>query len=270
MGSSGAIVTYNGKAFDIPLLNTRYITHGWRSPFTGQSHLDLLHIARRLWRDRLPSRTLGNIEYHILGATRTEQDVPGWMIPQMYFDYLRSGDASPLRSIFYHNAMDVLSLAALFSHLSLMLEVSIDRTQYHAVDLISLGKFFEDLGDLDSAVELYRYALDLELPDSALLEAVLRLAYIHKKRDDHEKAMPLWEKAASHQHVESHVELAKLFEHRLRDYKEALYWTQTAIELVRSRPDTIYENRSWSVSLEHRKTRLMRKLERVNKHNPNE
>ena len=260
MGSSEAIITYNGKAFDIPLLKARYITHGWHSPFSSQAHLDLLHIARRLWRDRLPSRTLGNIEYQILGATRTEQDVPGWMIPQMYFDYLRSGDANPLRSVFYHNAMDVLSLAALFSHLSRMLEESIDGAHYHAVDIIALGKFFEGIGDVDKASELYRYAIDLELPESALLEAVLRLAYIHKRRDDFEKAIALWEKAAGREHVESHVELAKFFEHRLRDYKEALYWTQTAIELVNSKSGPIYEKRSWLDSLEHRKSRLLRKL----------
>lgn len=259
IGSSEALVTYNGKAFDIPLLTTRYITHGWQSPFSNHIHLDLLHIARRLWRDRLPSRTLGNIEFRILGASRTEQDVPGWMIPQMYFDYLRSGDASPLRSVFYHNAMDILSLAALFSFLSEMLDDSTDTTRYHAIDLIALGKLFEDLGDLDRAVELYMAGLDLELPESAFLEAVTHLAFIHKKQDNAEQALPLWKIAASHRHIESHIELAKLFEHRLRDYREALYWTQTAIELVQSSPYQAYEINRWLASLEHRKRRLLHK-----------
>lgn len=257
--SSEAIVTYNGKAFDIPLLTTRYIAQGWKSPFADQSHLDLLHIARRLWRDRLPSRTLGNIEYQILGATRTEEDVPGWLIPQIYFDYLRSGDASPLKSVFYHNAMDILSLASLFTHVSDMLEAPIDTTHYHAVDIISLGKFFESIGDIDRAMELYLLGLDMDLPDSSLLEAILRLAYIHKKREDYAKASTLWEKAASHQHIDSHIELAKIFEHRMRNYKEALYWTQSAIELVQSLTSSTYEKNRWLGLLEHREKRLKRK-----------
>ncbi len=113
-----ALVTFNGKAFDIPLLNTRYIAQGWRPPFKESAHVDLLHLARRLWRDRLPSRTLGNLEVQILGATRTDEDVPGWMIPSLYFDFLRSGEAQPLKSVFYHNAVDVVSMAALFNHMA--------------------------------------------------------------------------------------------------------------------------------------------------------
>ena len=87
------IVTFNGKSFDIPLLNARYITNGNPFPLKDAAHLDLLHLARRLWRERLPSRTLGYLEEHVLGQTRTEEDTPGWMIPELYFEYLRSGDA---------------------------------------------------------------------------------------------------------------------------------------------------------------------------------
>ncbi|HEX2979166.1 MAG TPA: ribonuclease H-like domain-containing protein, partial [Anaerolineaceae bacterium] len=109
-----ALVTYNGKAFDAPLLNTRYTLQGFTPPLPNLAHLDLLPLARRLWRDRLPSRTLSYIETNVLGANRTQEEVPGWMIPQMYFDYLRSADARPLRGVLYHNAMDILALAALF------------------------------------------------------------------------------------------------------------------------------------------------------------
>ena len=101
------VVSFNGKAFDVPLLDTRYILQGWKSPFKDFSHIDLLHLARRLWRDRLPSRTLANLEVQILHANRTDEEIPGWMIPQIYFDYLRDGDARPLLRVFYHNAMDV-------------------------------------------------------------------------------------------------------------------------------------------------------------------
>jgi uncharacterized protein YprB with RNaseH-like and TPR domain len=104
-----AVVSFNGKAFDAPLLNARFTMHGWHSPLLDMSHIDLLHLARRLWRNRLPKRALIDLEAQILGAQRTEEDVPGWMVPQLYADYLRDGNPQPLKSVFYHNSMDILS-----------------------------------------------------------------------------------------------------------------------------------------------------------------
>src|SRR5574338_529744 len=83
------VVTFNGKSFDVPLLNTRYVLKGLTSPFGSYEHLDVLHIARKLWRDRLPSRALSELEKEIVQFYRTEEEVPGWLIPQLYFDYLR-------------------------------------------------------------------------------------------------------------------------------------------------------------------------------------
>src|SRR4030067_1036414 len=116
------LVTFNGKSFDAPLLTTRYTLQGWPSPMGRMAHIDLLHLARRLWRDRLPSRTLSNLEVQILGAQRSEEEIPGWMIPQMYFDFLRDGDARPMKRVFYHNEMDVLSMAALLNLVVNLLE----------------------------------------------------------------------------------------------------------------------------------------------------
>ena len=84
LAPSQAIVTFNGKSFDIPLLQTRFLMQGWQPPFGELIYIDLLHLSRRLWRNRLPSRTLGNLEIHILDAYRTEEDVPGWQIPSLY------------------------------------------------------------------------------------------------------------------------------------------------------------------------------------------
>ena len=90
-----ALVTFNGKAFDAPLLATRYRLHHIPIPFEDYAHLDLLPLARRLWRDRLESRALKYLEQHILGLTRSSEEVPGYEIPWLYFDYLRTGDARP-------------------------------------------------------------------------------------------------------------------------------------------------------------------------------
>jgi len=83
-----AVVSFNGKSFDLPLLNSRYLINGCPPPLAGAAHIDLLHLSRRLWRARLPSRTLGNLEAKILGLTRAQQDVPGWMIPDLFLDRL--------------------------------------------------------------------------------------------------------------------------------------------------------------------------------------
>jgi uncharacterized protein len=109
------IVTFNGRGFDVPLMKARHVMNGIPHPFDNLEHIDLLPVARKLWRNRLPSRALKSLEVDILQLPRTAEEVPGYLIPEMYFDYLRSGDARPLSGIFYHNGMDILSLAALFN-----------------------------------------------------------------------------------------------------------------------------------------------------------
>jgi uncharacterized protein YprB with RNaseH-like and TPR domain len=261
-----ALVTFNGKAFDAPLLNTRFTAQGLRTPLKDMSHVDLLHLARRLWRDRLPSRTLGNLEVQILGASRTEEDVPGWMIPSLYMDYLRDGDARPLKSVFYHNAMDVVSLAALFNHMAELLADPLSRATEHGIDLISLARLFEDLQDLDSATRLYIHALnhpdalEQRLPEPILLNAIQRLAMIHKRQENLPAAIVLWEQAARHHHLDAHIELAKFYEHHLNNYQEAIQWTQSAISVVQMPDFPAYERRQWLPELEHRLSRLQSKL----------
>jgi len=253
------VVTYNGKAFDIPILTTRYITQGWTSPFASFSHIDLLPLSRKLWRERMPSRTLGNVETFILGARRTEEDVPGWMIPELFFDYLRSGDARPLKNVFYHNVMDVLAITALLNHISHLLFDPMDVAQVQGVDLIGMGRLYEDIGYTDQAEDYYHKSLDHELPEEAMWETVKRLSYIKKRRGDNSGAINLWKLAASKTYIYAHVELAKYYEHQARDLENALYWTQRAIEIINSPeilPSTHFE---WKYDLEHRRERLMNK-----------
>ena len=254
-----SVVTYNGKAFDIPILTTRYITQGWTSPFASFSHIDLLPLSRKLWRERMPSRTLGNVETFILGARRTEEDVPGWMIPELFFDYLRSGDARPLKKVFYHNVMDVLAITALLNHISHLLFDPMDPDQIQGVDLIGMGRLYEDIGYTDQAEDYYHKSLDHELPEEAMWETVKRLSYIKKRRGDNSGAINLWKLAASKTYIYAHVELAKYYEHQARDLENALYWTQRAIEIINSPeilPSTHFE---WKYDLEHRRERLMNK-----------
>ena len=255
-----ALVTFNGKTFDLPLLRTRFTTHGLKPSFSDLAHIDLLHISRRLWRDRLPSRTLGNLEYQILGAQRTEDDVPGWMIPSLYFDYLRSGDARPLRGVFYHNKIDVVSMAALLNCISGLLADPSGATLPDQSDLLAIAKFYESIGDPDAAAALYHECLQRDLSEPQQVEAMLKLAQMRKRAGDDLAAISLWKQAAFHWSLEAHIELAKAYEHRLRDPRSALEWTQAAIQWVQHSDSTAFEKQTRLAELEYRQARLERKL----------
>jgi uncharacterized protein YprB with RNaseH-like and TPR domain len=259
------VVSFNGKAFDVPLLDTRYILQGWKSPFKDFSHIDLLHLARRLWRDRLPSRTLANLEVQILHASRTDEEIPGWMIPQIYFDYLRDGDARPLLRVFYHNAMDVISLAALLNHTSLLLETPFSLPENETIELAAIGRLMEDLGHTDRAFECYERCLQANLPDDILPDDILndtlqRLSFLHKRNNDYAAALPLWEQAVVRDQVYAYEELAKYYEHHALDIERARKWTLAALAYLETGSLTPFEKYHWMEIFQHRLERLERKI----------
>jgi uncharacterized protein YprB with RNaseH-like and TPR domain len=254
------IVSFNGKAFDVPLLDTRYILQGWKSPFKDFSHIDLLHLARRLWRDRLPSRTLANLEVQILHTSRTDEEIPGWMIPQIYFDYLRDGDARPLLRVFYHNAMDVVSLAALLNHTSLLLETPFSLPENESIDLAAIGRLMEDLGHTDRAFECYERCLQANLPDEILNDTLQRLSFLHKRNNNYAEALPLWEQAVVRNQVYAYEELAKYYEHHALDLEKARKWTLEALDHLESGSLPAYEKLPWMEVFQHRLERLERKI----------
>lgn len=263
----GALVTFNGKAFDAPLLKTRYRLHNAPCPFSEFSHLDLLPLARRLWRDRLESRALKYLEEHVLGLRRSSEEVPGYEIPWLYFDYLRTGDARPLGGVFYHNAMDVTAMAALLAHVNEMLEDPYNGKVQHGLDFVALGKLFEDLGRWDEAARLFERGLEsgpLTGPGQGLDEsdfgvAVKRLSILQKRRGDLEEAVRLWEESAKRGHLYAFIELAKYYEHKRRDIKAALKWTKSALKLAGKIEMPAYARRHWTEEIEHRMERLKRK-----------
>ena len=254
-----ALVTFNGKAFDAPLLATRYRLHHIPVPYEGYAHLDLLPLARRLWRDRLESRALKYLEQHILGLTRSIEEVQGYEIPWLYFDYLKSGDARPLAGVFYHNAMDVVAMAALLAHTNEMLENPYGGCIEHGLDFVALGKLFEDLGYWEEAARLFERGLELDLTESDFGVAVKRLSILQKRRGDFNEALRLWEAAAANGHIYAHIEMAKYYEHKCRDVKTALQWTRSALEHVQQADLPAYMRKHWLAEITHRMERLERK-----------
>jgi uncharacterized protein YprB with RNaseH-like and TPR domain len=253
------LVTFNGKAFDAPLLVTRYKLHRIPIPFTNYAHIDLLPLARRLWRDRLPSRALKYLEEHVMGFTRASEEVPGYEIPWLYFDYLRTGDARPLGGVFYHNAMDVVAMAALLAHVSDILADPYNGKVEHGLDFIALGKLFEDLGHWDEAARLFERGLELGLEESDFGVAVKRLSILQKKRGDVDKALALWKSAAKKGHIYAHIELAKYYEHKLRDAKNSIKWAKSARAEAEKADLPAYVRTHWLNEIDHRLERLARK-----------
>jgi hypothetical protein len=252
------IVSFNGKAFDVPLLTTRYTLQGWKPPFKNYAHIDLLHLSRRLWRDRLPSRTLANLEVQILGASRTDEEIPGWMIPQLYFDYLRDGDARPLKRVFYHNAMDVISLAALLNHTSILLENPLIQPVIEYMDVAAIARLLEDLGHTERAAQLYEVCLQAELPQDVYNDTLYRLSFLHN--NDYIAAVPLWEKASLQNQIYAYEELAKYYEHYIQNLEMALNWTLMALKQLNSSDFHDPEKNRWNIEFHHRLQRLNRKI----------
>ncbi len=261
MSSEDVLVTFNGKSFDIPLLRARYLTNGAPHPFSQLPHVDLLHLARRLWRELLPSRALGDLEVNLLNVTRTEEDIPGWMVPQIYIDYLHSGDARALAGVLYHNSMDVLSLATLLEHVADKLEAPLEISEQHS-ELYAIGRLYADTGFAEEAIDVFQNTLSMDLPEESKYRLVVNLALLFRRRGDYEAALQLWEQAASDGYVYAHVEIAKYYEHRAGDFAVAIQYTQRAIELVNSKATLEQEREHWQPLLDHRLERLERKRAR--------
>jgi uncharacterized protein len=254
------IVTYNGKTFDIPLLETRYTLARMKSPFTRMVHLDLLHPARRLWKLRLESCQLKNLEREILGIARNG-DVPGSEIPQIYFDYLRTRNARGLQPVFFHNALDIVTLAGLTVEVGQAIARAGDGANCDSRDLFSLSRVLDRAGSSDLARETCLKAIARGLPQSVEPQALWQLAAQHKRERRYDDAVEVWMKIidlGSRFTVEACEELAIHYEHRERDANKALEFAEAAFHYHEENSGL----RSRHERLAHRRQRLLKKSQR--------
>ncbi len=260
LSSFKTIVTFNGKSFDVPMLNTRHIMNGFTTPFSQLQHIDLLPLARRLWRNRLASRALKDLEVEILELSRTDEEVPGWMIPELYYEYLRTKDARPLSNVLYHNAQDILSLGLLMNVMADLLENPLKGSPKQGLDLIAVARLYEEMNHWDDAVHLYEHSLsEGNLPLPFYLETIKRYANLYRKQEKYEEALQLWIKAADHRQIDACIEIAKHFEHRQRDPRSAYLWVETALTYLNDIP-SVPVRKFLQEELSHRAHRLQHKL----------
>ncbi len=229
------LVTFNGKSFDWPLLENRFtMTRAIKVPPLA-AHLDLLHPARALWKLRLGSVRLVELERHVLGAERLGwhrgDDVASALIPQFYFDYLRGGTADPLAGVVKHNQMDLRGLAALFGKINSLLDERQSLAAEDSLDLFGLSKFLQRRGDNKRAQLTCVRALDAGLPAEFRPRATRELALMAKRRGDGESAAALWLELAADptDGIEACEQLAIHYEHRAKDFEQALAHAQLAL-----------------------------------------
>jgi uncharacterized protein YprB with RNaseH-like and TPR domain len=228
------LITYNGKAYDQPLLETRFRMVRSRHPFDRMEHLDLLFGARRLWKLRLESCRLVDLETRILGVER-QGDLPGEMIPYCYFEFLRTQQAFRLVPIFHHNALDILSLACLTAIVPFAFRSPEEAALRHGADFLGLARWLLQAERAEEALRLFRRAVEMGLPDPLLFRTLWDIASIEKRAGREDAALAVVTELAHSRNpwqVRAFEELAKHYEHRERNPAMALEMTRQALSLA--------------------------------------
>jgi tetratricopeptide (TPR) repeat protein len=207
----------------------------------------------------LASRALGDLERDILGFTRERNEVPGYLIPQYYFDYLASGDSRPLAGVFYHNMVDIVSLAALFDYTADLLEHP-DPTHLPSLDVVAVARLYEETGKLELAVDMYERGLMAGLPETAFYSTIERFALLRRKQGNIDLAAALWERSARLGNLNACKELSKIYEHHMKLPQEALRWVDQGLEFIEAQRLPLYQAQIWRDEFLKRKARLIKKV----------
>jgi len=218
-----SVVTFNGKAFDLPLLETRFILHRAELALSGLPHLDFLFAARNLWGHKHESCRLYFLAQEVLGADRAE-DIPSAEIPARYFQFLRSGDFGLIEPVLYHNQEDILSLLGIVTVGGALLDEemeAVSECRIDGLDLFGAARVLERRGDVERSARFIQRALETKLPEDISVLAKKKLASYFKRQRDWPQAVRLWEQVTPLGHLFCFRELAMYYEHREKDYEKA-------------------------------------------------
>jgi hypothetical protein len=254
---AGVLVSYNGRSFDWPLLQTRLVMR--RTEWPSPPHFDLLTLARRIFRPRLPDCALQTIEQAVLDLHRAD-DLPGSLIPGRYFAWLRNGVPDVLEPVFVHNRQDVLSMVLLLARFEAVLRGS---EELHPLDRFGRARFLESRGFAEQAINEYR-RLWCHRPTADRQPVMrgalgLRLARLLRREGRWEEARSVLEECWRSQSYPypAAIELAKLLEHQARDLNAARRIVSDALRLLAV---AAVPNPQWRADLERRQLRLDRRL----------
>lgn len=252
LGNNSIIVSYNGASFDLPVLLDRMIINRIARKLEYEKHLDLLHSARRLFKRRLADCTLVNLERRLFSFYRND-DIPGFLVPSVYFEWLSSQELSRMNAVLEHNRFDILSLYFLAQLIEKAYRTN-GHTLEHTEDLYSLSRFFERRSEPDKIERVFERVSEQGI--AVQPEAALHFARNFKRRQKYEMSVEIWKKVASEkdkQGFRACLELAKYFEHQAKDYLGALEFAGRAAKFDMATSEHI-------TALEKRVGRLNRKL----------
>jgi len=262
------LVTFNGKTFDWPLLESRFtMTRAIKVPKLA-AHLDLLHPARALWKLRLGSVRLIDLEREVLGAEHLGLhrygDVASALIPQYYFDYLRGGSPDPLAGVVKHNQMDLRGLAALFGKINALLDERGSLDNEESLDLFGLSRFLERRGERERARTACSQALQIGLPAEFRPQARRELALLAKRKGDWEQAAEIWQELAGDPKdgIEACEQLAMHYERQSKDFERALEFAELALMKL-ERQGWTSRDPIWHARRARRQGKLMCRVERL-------
>ena len=259
-----ALASFNGRAFDVPILENRFILARMPPPTSGLLHLDLIWPSRRIWRHALSSCSLGTLEREVLGVFREQADVPSGVIPLLYRDYLRTGDARDMKRVIYHNAIDILSLVTLAARLSQALGNPFGSGGLAGAELFGLARWYEAEERTSEAEQAYRIAMEGDLTPALRARALRGLGSLLKRSGRRGEAFALWQQLAleagddADSRILAHTELAKYFEWVEKDLTLAEAWTRSALAIIKDWRAGLKRDQARS-ELRHRLARLERK-----------
>ncbi len=257
-------VSFNGKTFDIPFLGNRFILNQMENVLEDLFHVDVLHISRRIWRHVLPTCDLQTLEKHVLGKERVE-DIPGNLIPHLYFDFIRKRQAWLMEDVLAHNFQDIVNMVLLTIRLVAIAEAPLlflTRTE----EKLALASYFVKQRHIASALPILQELItnSQQLSAEQLRQAYWQFARVLKLQGDSAKASQyLWELLERNQwNCEVVEELAKYYEHREKNYAIALQLVERALQRIQLLEQLgVHKGKGKTFqALQHRKTRLMRKI----------
>ncbi len=220
MQTRSTFITFNGKTFDIPVLESRLLYNQIWLNLREKQHIDLLHIARRLWKNKAPNCALETLEYYILGHIRdAELDIESGDIPQTYFQYLINGDPELMQRIFIHNQYDILHTAALFTLICDSIADPVKVGSDHRIDYHAVAKLYQSQGRTEEAKIIL---MELLAQETLTPLIAYDLGAIYKKEKNWCEAARCFELGAELGHPDSLLEMAMHLENRDKDYRAAL------------------------------------------------
>lgn len=229
------LITFNGKHYDIPLLETRMILSRKRPRIREMPNFDLLYPSRKIWKGAYENCRLVTLESRLLGMER-EDDIPSEWIPSLYFEYLQTGDARKIQRVFYHNRMDILTMVALAARIHLIYHDPQAARPRKGIEHFSLGRLFWDHGQREKAIPCFEVALK-RCDDELAWEVMKWLSRAFKRTGKIEQAKSVWEEMMSWPRPKDchpYIEMAKYYEHRLKEFEKAIDYVDRALAFTPS------------------------------------